>query len=80
MNRLFEHFHGYDYQATWKESRETHLVEQICKKLKRGVPVSQIALELEEDETRIQAIVNIAEKHAPEYAVEEIIKEIITPI
>ncbi len=83
MNRLFEHFEGFDIQAVRKESREEghdeHLVEQVCKKLKKGMPVSQIASEVEEDEPRIQAIVNIAEKYAPDYDVEKIVKDVLAP-
>ena len=58
-----------------EEGREERLVEQICKKLNKGMSVSQIAAEVEEDEPRVQAIVSIAEKYAPDYDVEKIVKD-----
>ena len=80
MNRLFEHFNGYDIQAVRKESREGLLIELICKKLKKGKSVPQIADELEEDEAAIQAIVNAAEKYAPDYDVEKIVKDVLATV
>ena len=86
---LFEHFEEYDVQATRKEARaaglaegreegrEEQIVEQICKKLKKGMPVSRIAAELEEEEPRIRKIVEVAEKHAPEYDVKSIVAELL---
>ncbi len=83
MNRLFEHFEGFDIQAVRKESheegREEQLIEQVCKKLKKGMAVDRIAVELEEDELRIQAIVNAAQKYAPDYDVEKIVKDVLAP-
>ena len=60
-----------------EEGRQDLLVELVCKKLKKGMPVSQIADELEDDETRIQAIVNIAMEYAPDYDVEEIAGKVL---
>ena len=77
MNRLFENFHGYDIQATRRESREGLLVEMVCKKLRKGMDVSRIAEELEEDKPRIRAIVDIAAEYAPDYNVEEITKKVL---
>ncbi len=57
-----------------------HIIELICKKLRKGKSVYQIAEELEEDEFTIQAIVNIAEKYAPEYDVEKIVKDVLAPV
>ncbi len=91
MNRLFEHFEGFDIQAVRKESREEGhkegrkegrdelLIEKVCKKLKKGMAVDRIAAELEEDEPRIQAIVNIAQKYAPDYDIEKIVKDVLAP-
>ena len=51
MNRLFEHFEGYDIQKVRKESRsegqDIHLITQIDKKLKRGKSPETIADEVE---------------------------------
>ena len=77
MNCLFEHFEEYDVQATRKEAREEHIVEQVCKKLKKGMPVTRIAEELEEEEPRVQAIVNAAQKYAPDYDVKRIVKDLL---
>ena len=73
---------GIKYMKSWererelkKEGREDLLVELVCKKLRKGMPVSRIAEELEEKETRIQAIVNIAMEYAPDYDVEEITRK-----
>ena len=79
MNCLFEHFHGFDIQATRKEGGERLLINQVCKKLRKGMTVSQIASDLEEDEPRIRAIVNISEKYAPEYNCEEIFRDVFAP-
>jgi len=51
---------------------ERHLVEQICKKLRRGMEVEQIANEVENDVVRVQMICNIAERFAPDYDVKEV--------
>lgn len=84
MNRLFENFHGYDIQATRRESeaigREKLLIEKVCSKLRKKKSVAQIAEELEEDEIRIQAIVDIAEQYAPKYDITEIVQELLTTV
>ena len=77
MNMLFEHFEEYDVQATRKEARAEQLVELVCKKLKKGMPVSRIAAELEEEESRIRKIVEISEKYAPDYDVKSIVAELL---
>lgn len=87
MPELFEHFKGYDVQATRTEARQAGrqegyqagrqelLVGQVCKKLRRQKSVSEIAEALEEDEATIQRICDIAGKYAPDYDEEEICKE-----
>ena len=55
---------------------ERRLVDQICKKLRRGMDVEQIAEEVEEDVIRVQLICNIAEKYAPGYDTKEVFKEV----
>ena len=44
---------------------------------KKGRSALQIADEVEEDEARVQAIVDIAEKYAPDYDVEKIVRELL---
>ena len=53
------------------------LVSQICKKLKKGMSVAQIADAVEEDEARVQAIVDVAQKYAPDYDVDKIVQELL---
>ena len=53
------------------------LVNQICKKLKKGMSVAQIAEAVEEDEARVQEIVDVAQKYAPDYDVEKIMRELL---
>ena len=52
------------------------LLEQVCKKIKKGLTVAEIADMLEEPEEKIQEICEIAEKYAPEYNIESILKEL----
>lgn len=59
------------------EGETSRLVNQICKKLKKGLPVVQIAEAVEEDEARVQAIVDVANKYAPDYDVEKIVQELL---
>ncbi len=59
------------------EGETSRLVNQICKKLKKGLPVVQIAEAVEEDEARVQTIVDVANKYAPDYDVEKIVREIL---
>ncbi len=60
-----------------EEGEANHLVTVICKKLKKGLSVAQIADAVEEDESRVQAIVDIAQKYAPDYDVEKIVEELL---
>ncbi len=53
------------------------LVNQICKKLKKGMSVAQIADAVEEDEARVQTITDVAQKYAPDYDVEKIVQELL---
>ena len=55
-----------------ERGEERHLVEQICKKLRRGMEVEQIANEVENDVVRVQMICNIAERFAPDYDVKKV--------
>ena len=49
------------------------MIGQICRKLRKGKSVVQIADELEEDEARIKAICDAAEAFAPGYDEEKVI-------
>ena len=55
---------------------ERRLVDQICKKLRRGKDVEQIADEVEEDVYRVQRICDIAEKYAPDYDTKAVFKDV----
>ena len=59
------------------EGETSRLVNQICKKLKKGMSVAQIAEAVEEDEARVQEIVDVAQKYAPDYDVEKIMRELL---
>lgn len=48
------------------------MIEQICKKLRKGKDVATIADEVEEDVARVQAICNIASAYGPEYNVHDV--------
>ncbi|MCD8216528.1 MAG: hypothetical protein LUD01_00515, partial [Clostridiales bacterium] len=51
-------------------------VELICKKMKKDQSIPAIAETLEEDESRIRRIYDVALKYAPEYDVEKIVREL----
>jgi len=56
-------------------------IEQVCKKLKKGMAVPDIADVLEEDLSVVEKIVSVAEDFAPEYDVNAIfgrLEEVIT--
>ena len=59
------------------EGETSRLVNQICKKLKKGMSVAQIADAVEEDEARVQTITDVAQKYAPNYDVEKIVQELL---
>ena len=65
------------YAEGHSEGETSRLVNQICKKLKKGMSVAQIADAVEEDEARVQTIVDIAKKYAPDYDVEKIVRELL---
>lgn len=53
------------------------LIEMVCKKLKKGYTVSQIADMLEEEECLIEQICEVAQKYEPDYDVDSIMMEIV---
>ncbi len=56
-----------------EEGRDEHLISQVCRKLRKGKQLQQIADELEEDEIRIKVICDAAEAYAPDYDEEKVI-------
>ena len=46
---------------------ELCLIRMVCRKLKKGKSIEQIADELEEEEARIQVLCDVARDFAPEY-------------
>ena len=57
-----------------EQGEDRHLIEQICKKLRRGKDVEQIADEVEENISRVQAICSVAEEYAPDYKMEDVLR------
>ena len=55
---------------------DSYIAGEICKKLEKGYEIEQIAEILEENESTIRTIVEIAQKYAPEYDTEKILKEL----
>ena len=55
---------------------DKHLIEQICKKLKKGKSMDVIAREVEEELDNIRPICDVAERYAPDYDVEAIYDEL----
>ena len=73
---LFEEFKGFDVQAERKKGKdigeELKLIKLVCKKLSMGQAPGQIAEDLVEDESHIQAICDIAASFSPDYDAEKI--------
>ena len=59
-----------------EEGEENRLIRQICRKLRKGKSVEQIADELEEDETQVKVICDAAEAFAPDYDENKVIAAI----
>jgi len=76
FDMLFDSFETYDVQETRRisreEGREEKLIQQVCKKLQKGVKIPEIADMLEEDVETIQKICDVASKYAPEYDIDKI--------
>ena len=63
---LFDNYVGFDVQEEWRKAEQKHLVNQVCKKLKRGLSPDIIAAETEEDLDYINEICSVAMR--PEYS------------
>lgn len=65
----------------WKAGKEEgdlrRIVLQICKKLRKGQSMAQIADALEEELSYIESICEVAQKYAPEYDEEKVCREIL---
>ena len=59
---------------------QARLIRQICRKLRKGKEVAQIAEDLEEDEARVQAICNEAARFAPDYDEEQVVKAVLEQV
>lgn len=59
-----------------EQGEDRHLVEQICKKLRRGKDVEQIADELEEDIVRVKLICEMAKEYYPDYDFDKVYKAV----
>ena len=55
---------------------DKHLIELICKKLKKRKPIDVIANEVEEEVDVIRPICTVAERYAPDYDVDVIYNEL----
>ena len=64
----------YGFENGYAEGQRHHLIEGVCKKLRKGKNVEIIAEELDEDINIIEEVCEIAKKYAPEYDIEEILK------
>ncbi len=52
------------------------VIDQCCRKLSKGKSAEEIADALECDPSQINAIVEVAQKYAPDYDVDEILEEL----
>lgn len=52
------------------------LISLVCKKMEKGYTVENMTEILEEDESTIRTIAEIARKYAPEYDTAKILKEL----
>lgn len=64
----------YEREEGREEGRNCKLVEQVCKKLRKHCTVPEIADMLEEQESTIQSIYDVAETFAPDYDVDKIME------
>ena len=60
-----------------EKGEEKKLLSQVITKVKKGMDVPEIADALEEDEETISRLVQIVNRHAPEYDPEKILEEVL---
>ena len=58
-----------------EQGADRKIIDQVCKKLKKGKTVSCIAEELEESLEGIEIICEVAKKYAPNYDIDKICEE-----
>ena len=61
-------------QTGLQKGLQKGLITQICKKLRKGQSVPQIADALETDVDRVQRIVDVAKIYAPDYDEEKVME------
>ena len=64
------------YQGGYQGGELHKIISQICKKLKRGLAIPQIALEVEEDVSYVEKICLVAQMFAPDYDISKIAREL----
>lgn len=74
LKLIREDEYEYGFENGQEEGRRRHLIEGICKKLRKGKDVETIAEELEEEINIVEEIYEVAKNFAPEYDVEKILK------
>ena len=57
------------------QGEDRKIIDQVCKKLKKGKTVSCIAEEIEESLEGIEVICEVAKKYAPNYDIDKICEE-----
>ena len=62
------------------EGANRKLIQQICRKLRKGKTPAQIAEELEEDEIRVKVICDMAEEYAPLYDEEKVTEAVLAQV
>lgn len=67
----------YEREEGREEGRLMTLVNQVCRKLAKGMDAADIADMLEEEESMIQDICDAAKRYAPDYDVESITEELL---
>ena len=75
MNMCITEYNEAETMQMFKEEgREEYLISLICRKLRKGKSIEQIADELEEDEVRVKVICGIADEFAPDYDEEKVMQ------
>ncbi len=73
---LFDNYVGFDVQEEWRKAEQKHLVNLVCKKLRRGLAPDVIAIETEESLDYIQEICEIACRSEMNYDVDKVFDEL----
>ena len=63
------------YEDGFNDGKLANLVTLVCRKLRKGKAPEIIADELEEDSDMIQTMCNVACRYAPDYDIQQIVKE-----